>query len=401
MNPNIPAVLKITRDEYVELRNTFDVIFMDLKISEPAIYLDKIYEIINKSSFLDEFKDRCKEYFPKYPKRMSAWYAHAVINPLEKEKERAKETFSVITQFADSKITAQLSSHTFKNISNEELKSCLEILDKTDGMSTISFKYAKAFYQYAINFESSSLLFESIKDYSKDKQFYMMQTLIDKGWFTPKKYKELIFTNDSLLTKEDFYNIVLEKENDIEKLNSLTTVFLHMLSREKFTDKAFKAAFSASTEKNKYFIENLLINEEDANKAIDYAMKYETKKDVNSTINFINYLLTDNFNGINSLEPTHVCLMITRCFVARVINPQFCDVIVNILQLLKEEDNQLYKEVHKKIHAYEDIPIYAYDGTQQHLKVGSPEFKAFLSELFFNSLSSNLGDKPIKIQTKI
>jgi hypothetical protein len=402
MMPDLPNTLEInSREQYVELRDTFEVIFMNMKIAEPATYLDKLYYIIKKSEFLNEFKDRCKEYFPKYPKRMSAWYAHAVINPLEDEKQRATETFAVINQFADDKITAQLASHTFDHISIQELKEKLLWLDKKESVSTVSFKFAAAFYQYAQKFDDASYLFDTLSDYPENKQFYMIEELVSKEWFSPERYQHLFSYLSKNSNKKDFYNMILEKETNIDCLESLTPTLLDLMTKRTFTEKTLQFAFSKSTEKNQYLIENLVTNEQEANKAIDYAMKYECGKDINSTIGFINYNLVNHFNDINTLDSNQVCLIISRCFIQRVTNSQFCDLIVNLLDIIKKGDNELYKEVNKKINSDESFYIYEFDGRDRTVTFGTPEFKGFLSEVLFEKLNGELDNKPIVKKIKI
>lgn len=143
------------------------------------------------------------------------------------------------------------------------------------------------------------------------------------------------------------------------------------------------------------------MTEEDGNKAIDYSMKYECAKDINSAVSFINYNLLNHFNDINPLEAPQVCLMISRCFIYRVKNTQFCELIVNLLDILKENDNTLYKQVYEKITSDQKFYIYEADGFERTVTFGTPEFKGFLSQILFESLSKELEDKPIQKKIKI
>lgn len=242
----------LSKQEYLELQGTFDVIFINMKIADPAIYLNKIYESIRNSPFLEEFKEHCMGYFPTYPKRMSLWYSQTIIKPIENEKERANEVFSIITRFVGKKITSQLSANTFSHISSQELKSRLRVLDEAEGMSSVSLKYAEAFFEYAKN-ENITDLLEGISYYPREKQFYMIQTLVEKNWFNPSRYESFFSYLNSYSQKEAIYSMFLEKENNLENLKVLSPIFIELLSNKKIKEQTILSSLSSSTEKKQIF----------------------------------------------------------------------------------------------------------------------------------------------------
>lgn len=241
---------------------------------------------------------------------------------------------------------------------------------------------------YLDKYHEKQNIFAEIKVFNPEIQTQVINSLINKKWFdskeiyiTLKDYIETISPENQI----KIYNKIFEKEKNLDYLTLFKTEFEIM-----FHDKTINMSHFTNTltnvPKRDYIVDSFIKNEDDFNKVLDSVLIGQFQnKNKTAFSDFINLCLKNHLREERKLTIKQFCIIIKRCH-----DSGRLDTIEELLQILKEKDLLMFKEVHNKL---QSKPILAIYGSSKMDFTKEP-IQKFINYLFNKHLKDELEEKP-------
>jgi hypothetical protein len=352
--------------------------------------LHNIYDELLGSEIIEWFKKRSIKEFSRHGSFVD-WYTEKATDPHIGKSTYVKATIAASFNFAQD-LSMRVIRKNLCNLSQDDFKNLVLSPLSNINSKGIHIRYADLYNYYINQYVNKKDTIKELQTFTPFVQVQLLDKLIKNKWFDSSLYLSLQSHIHSLnpIDGVKILGSIFKYESNIENMQVFKKDFIHIISAKTIDGEAFFKGVNGTREKIDYIFKNLIVNEQDYNKALDNNLTSKGNSSCKKEFNiFLNNIVNAHFSKEKELTETQFLIIFKRC----------CDCgqreqITTIMDKLKDSSPDMFNNIKNSLRDASTLNIY----DDKVLDFSRNDIKAYFVTLLHNYLLNDLEkeDKPTR-----
>lgn len=372
----------------------YDVIFLFKKVlnseeKNKTTVLHYIYNELMDAEISDWFKKTSIRELSRHSEFVD-WYAEKMTDKHLGTPAYIKTTLSASFNFSQN-ISMKVIEKNFANLSQDVFKNQVLSPLHNKNSKAIHPRYIDLYAYYISKYVEKKQTITDLQDFSPDVQNHLVDNLVKNKWFDNKLYLSLkshIYSLESAPANK-MLGSIFKYESNIENLKMFEKDLVFIIKNKTIESDAFFKGVNDTREKTDYIFKNLIVNEEDYNKALDNSLSSKGNSSDKKEFNiFLNNVIDAHFSGEKKLTQTQFLIVFKKCY-----DCGQKERITNIMDQVKVISPVFFNKMKNSLRLANTLNIY-----DKTLDFSKDEVKKYFLTLLHNYLINDLEkeDKPTR-----